>query len=267
MSPEEMIALVMAGDERCFGQELYGAFRKGFPIENLRPMLRSSDPEILGFGSYLVYELGARARGVIDDIVPLLESEYPQVRSDAMIALMGCATRFEGTALGKIICLLDDPDPFVQRGAMRFVQNCEDSQLAAGVFHASRHNPGTVFEDLPPFLGMKWPGHGNISVKGMAKLLSHESPVAKRFGVGLAARPRMVVDDSLLEIAYKYDDEECRCVLDNARSRPTPVGAVVMRLQQRVRPDFRIGVPLRPFSRSRRTVRARRGLPGRWRRR
>lgn len=261
-----MIALVLSGDERCFGQELYGAFRRGFPIENLRPLLRSSEPETLGLGSYLVYELGGRARGVIDDIVPLLESEYPQVRSNAIIALMGCATRFEGTALGNVISLLDDPEPFVQRGAMRFVQNCEDSQLHAGVFHAARLNPGTVFEDFPSFLGMKWPDHGNISAKSMAKLLSHESPIVKRFGVGLAARPRKVVDEGLLEIAYQYDDEECRLVLDSARSRPTPVGAVVMRLQQRVRPDFRAGMPFRPFRCARRPVTARRGLQEHWRR-
>jgi len=220
MSLEEMMELALSGKNTDFHQELLSAFYSGFPMENLRPLLVSGDPEILGLGSYLIYELGPRARSLLDVIVPLLNNESPRVRADAIIALQECATRFDTQALGRIIELLNDIDPFVQRIAMRFVQACEHGMLLSGVITAADSNPGTIFAELPGYLIQKV-FYSYISVPVSAdtleRLLSHADPDAVRFGVGLATRPREFVDETFIDMAAHIEDEECRNVLESAR--------------------------------------------------
>ncbi|MCP5087959.1 MAG: hypothetical protein GY952_14290 [Rhodobacteraceae bacterium] len=234
MSPEKMIELVMSGKDSDFCQELCSAFWNGFPMENLRPLLVSTDPEILSLGSYIIYELGAKARCLLDDIVPHLDNEDAEIRANAIIALGECATKFDKSAIGKIIEMLDDPDSFVQRIAMRFVQSCDRGMLNVGIFQAAKMNPGTVFEELPGYLGETFfhiyqpvP----ISAEILENLLSHESPVAKRFGVGLATRPRLIVDESFIDLAAQIEEEECCNIVAWARERPCLIYAETMKLQ------------------------------------
>ena len=91
----------MTGKETEFSEELCSAFWNGFPNENLRPMLVSNNPEILSLAAYLIYELGAKVRCLLDDIIPLLGNEDPQIRASAVIALGECATKFDTIALGR----------------------------------------------------------------------------------------------------------------------------------------------------------------------
>ncbi len=223
----------MSGKETDFSQELVSAFRNSFPIENLRPLLVSDDPAILSLGSYIIYELGPKARCLIDDIVPHLGNSDPQIRGTAIIVLKECATKFDAFALGKVIKLLDDPDPFVQRIAMFFVQSCERAMLDVGVLKTAEMYPGTIFEELPNYLGktiFRLRRARPVSVEILRELLSDESPVANRFGVGLATRPRLVVDESFIALAAQVDDKECRNVLKWSRERPCLPYAEAMKL-------------------------------------
>ena len=209
----------MSGKGSDFSQELCSAFWKGFPIENLRPLILAKDPDILSLGAYLIYELGAKVRPLIDDIIPLLDNSEPEIRANAIIALEECATKFDNFALGKIIELLGDPDSFVQRIAMRFVQSCERSLLQAGVLNAARRNPDTIFDMIPIALfrrGRSVP----VSADTLRMLLSHSHPVAQRFGVGLATRPRQIVDEGFIDLAEQIEDRECRNLVRWARERP-----------------------------------------------
>ncbi|WP_233270509.1 hypothetical protein [Chachezhania sediminis] len=228
MTPEEMIQLVVSGSEDDYSQELNSAFHNGFPIEHLKPLLTSKNIEIQGLGSHLAYELGPKVRPLLEEIVPLLESERPQIRSDAIIILLDCATRFDAEPLGKVFCLLDDPDPFVQRGAMRFVQHCERAELNVGINAAARLCPGTVFEDFPRFLGKDFYNYRPISRAILRQLLLHESVVAKRLAVGLASRPRQVVDKTFLDLVSEATEEECQNVLLWARN-PTRYSGTIAR--------------------------------------
>lgn len=223
MSPEKMFGIVLAGTDQDFSQELLAAFQNRFPIDYLRLLLRSEKPETLGLGSYLIYELGAKARGLLEDIVPLLSNRDPQIRGDAINALKDCMTKFDALALGKVLEKLADPDPFVQRTAMRFVQSCEQSLLVTGVFRAAEMNPGTVFEELPGFITKTtFSLRRSVPVTShtLVRLLRHQSPVARRFGAALATRPRFIVDETYLDLASDMDEKECRNLVAWARERP-----------------------------------------------
>ncbi|MGL4491078.1 MAG: hypothetical protein ACRCU5_16685 [Rhizobiaceae bacterium] len=210
MSPDEMIrAELSSNGEAGFSQELYSAFRSGYPIENLRPLLTSTVPRIVSLGSYLVYELGGRAIELVHEIEVLLDNENPQVRSDAMIALEDCAVKIENApVLGKIMLLLDDPDGFVQGQAMAFTSRCRYWQLQFGLAEAKKMRPDSVFAKLHKL------SYSDLDQQLIKTLMDHPDPVARRFGVGLALRPRRVIDFGLVEIAQEWDDFEARKLID-----------------------------------------------------
>jgi hypothetical protein len=226
MSPDEMIRQVLSdGYKGEFSHELYLAFYRGYPIENLRPLLTSKVPNVVALGSYLVYELGRIARPLVREIEALLDNPEPQIKSDAMIALLDCAiTKDDRQALGKIMLLLGDEDSFVQRGAMAFVQHCSPGQLQLGAAEAMIMRPDSVFAALSEVL--KFPIDGN-SIKS---LIEKSDPIAKRFGVGLAMKARHVVDADFLEIAQTWDDEEARGLIANVQKYSKQAGAVIARL-------------------------------------
>jgi len=233
MSPEEMMTLVLSGSEQDFSQELWKAFLNGFPMDNLQKLLRSEEAEVLNLGVYLVYELGARARCLIDDIVPILNNDDAQNRGSVIIALQECVTKFDEVVLGKLVEGLADYDPFVQRMAMGFVQSCDRGLLDIGVHKAANDNPNSVFSEFPECLVKRifrmyrvMP----ISKEVLVKLASHENPIANRFGAGLAARPRMIVDEGFLDL-INPDDEECRSLAASARQQMSSTYAEVMRLE------------------------------------
>jgi len=88
--------------------------------------------------------------------------------------------------------------------------------LISGVVSAGNSNPGTIFAELPDHLiqtVFRWHKQVPVSADNLEILLSHDNPVAVRLGVGLATRPRQIVDETFIEMATHIKDEECRNVL------------------------------------------------------
>lgn len=226
MSPEEMIRRAQSPDyDGTYGADLYSAFCSGFPIENLRPLLTSPLPRTRSLGCYLAYELGWPVHPFVPELTDLLNDPHPQNRSDTMIALRACTTRDDGEALGHVLLRLGDEDPFVQRGAMRFVQLCQRWQLRLALKNAANADPPSIFGELQHVAQWR-----PITKDLIECLLAHPDKIAKRLGVGLAARPRLIVDETFLDIAANYDDAECANIVKWARERPLPIYAELRRL-------------------------------------
>ena len=227
MSPSKLIENALSGEYvPDIGQELLKAFGQGFSVIKLRPLLRSTRPEVRGLGSYLAYELGEKCRPLLNDIVRLLDDENSQIRADAINTLSECITKFDEHALGRIISLLDDPDPFVQRQVIRSIQICGTSELNVGIHSAAAMNPKTVFVRFPKLIG----GWRPISRRQIEKLWRSENPIARRLAVGMATRPRLVVDDSFLELVEGTDNSEFQMLTQDARKQPRPLNAIGLKL-------------------------------------
>jgi len=227
MSPEEMMSRALADDyDGSFTQELYSAFYNGFPIENLRPLLASTNKETQSLGVYLVYELGERLYPLVAEITDLLENESPSFRFDAIIALTECTTKDDAAALGQVIFCFDDHDTFVHRGVIQFVQKAKQWQLRLGVNEAARLRPDGVFGELPKILFATTRSGCVPWVDKIKTFLNHSDPIARRFGVALALRPRSIVDWNLLDLAEVVDEEECQNKIKWAREdkRHFPMG-------------------------------------------
>jgi len=215
-----MIERALSGEgEGVDSQALYSAFYKGLPVEKLRPLLTSPLPKARALGSYLAYELEHAMHPLVPELSALLEDEDAQVRADALMALRSCTGPGDGEALGRCVLLLADESPFVQKIAMRHIEFCDRWQINLGVNEAAEIHPGTVFEELPRFVGKRFGTYLRISEALLRMMIRHEDPVVKRLAVGLAARPVERIDAAHLRIARMWKDEQARRVIVDAADR------------------------------------------------
>ncbi|MEM7224667.1 MAG: hypothetical protein AAF495_16935 [Pseudomonadota bacterium] len=187
--------------------DLHSAFLRGYPIENLRPLLISKSETVLGTAAFLVTELGWVVHPFVAEIVDLLYQPRARVRFDAIQALARCTTPDDGWALGRVLQLLGDPDDFVRGGAMWFIRVSSRWQLRAALDNAAPQKPDSVFSEIQ---SMYLRRGRYCSTDIIRAFIKHPHPIARRFGVGLAARPRLIVDETLLSIAIASEDEEIR---------------------------------------------------------
>jgi hypothetical protein len=236
MSPENMIEQVLAGgDDYELLWNLIGAVRDGFSIEKMRPLLSSDDPRVTAIAAYLAYELGAEMQPLLGELIPLADHPEPQCRSDIVHALIECAGPNDLDALSRIMLASDDPEPFIHRAAIQFVIVADGRSLANAVSEAVKRYPGTPFEDIFVLLrnggkGHFFPDWGRIGKGKLRQFIQHPAPIVRRFGVGLAARPKLVVDAEFLEIARDCHDAEGLIMLDHISRRPKPTGARIAKL-------------------------------------
>lgn len=229
MTPDNMIrlALIDGYNGPSYSQELYSAFRNGFPLENLRRLLVSDLDRARGLGAYLVYELGWLAHPLVQEIGELLQDSEPQVRSDAVYALTDCTHRYDGKILGQLLLLLDDSDPFVHRSVINFVRYAEIWQLNLAINEAALVRPDSAFDTVIKANC----GRRSIVSRSLLKfLVSHQEPVVRRFGAGMAGRPRPIIDDNFLDIAEECNDNEGLRVINRLREFKTPTYAIQTRL-------------------------------------
>ncbi len=237
MSPKSIMNLILSDGYQgeCYSQELYGAFLRGFPLENLRRLLTSENDAAVQTAAYLVYELGWPVHPLVAEISELLQHAEPQVRFDAVHALRECTTKDDGEALGKAFLLLDDPSPFVHRGVIQFIQFAEDWKLRFAVHGAAKLRGGSVFETVISALIRKSPGI--LEKSELNKLVVHSDPIVRRFAAGMAIRPRHVVDEEFLDIALACNDEEGIRAVDWARDKALKAHNLQANLHLRERPS------------------------------
>lgn len=222
MSPQEMLdQLVSSGDDTGVdSQELYGAFRDGLPIESLRPLLISEYPLARAHGAYQIYELDWLCHPLIPEITNLLSDPKPQIRSDAAVALSACATPNDADALGRVLLLLSDPDPFVQRAAIDFVRRKCRWRLNIAVNAAAGIATDQIYEEFPGRVGKPYTKYIKITDETIKELLANQHPVAQRFGVGLALQDRFFSSGEMRSLVDTMTDPGCRHVIDHWKKTP-----------------------------------------------
>ncbi len=227
MSPENMInALLSNEDVSVNGRDLYTAFRNGFPIKNLARLLSSKSERAIRMGAYVADELDHQAAPCLKELDALLGYHDPQVRSDVAHALRSCVTLADVDTMARILLLLNDPDAFVRRAAMFFILMKQGFGLQVATIKAAEFAPGIGFEEIAQVL----PRSGRVGRKTLRKLIASNLPVVRRFAVGLACMPRLVVDAQSLSIAEDCRDAEGWFMVESIRKYPKPMGTVVANL-------------------------------------
>ena len=123
--------------------ELLDEFFDGYPLDNLRLLLRSRDHTVVAAGAFIASELSFEALPLLDDIVDLLHHPYAPVRFGALDFLLGCVGSKDTESVLKALELLEDADSRVRFMAMNFASKLPEDVLRAVKDTASVQYPIT----------------------------------------------------------------------------------------------------------------------------
>ncbi|MER9897712.1 hypothetical protein [Mesorhizobium sp. M0130] len=190
---------------------------KGFPIENLRPLLTSDNLHTQAAAAYLVAEANSKMsykmNCVVAEIADLLDSEIVGIRVDAIEALLGCTTPADGAILGRVMLRLDDEHAGVRWKVVQFVCFAERWQLQLAVENAAALRPDSAFATLVNAYGR----HFMPRAKELQRLLEHPDALLRRFAAAVAIRPRQVIVERFVAMAEQSDDAEVRKIASDCR--------------------------------------------------
>jgi hypothetical protein len=230
MTPQDMMSTLLEPGFEGDGElanDLLSQFNKGFPLENLRPLLTSGNLHTQATAAFLVAEISPRLsfnmNCVVAEIADLLDSKVVRIRFDAIEALLGCTTPADGTILGRLMLRLDDEVFGIRWKVAQFVRLAERWQLRLAVENAVDLCPDSAF----PILAKAHGQYLNATTNTVRWLLDHPNTLVRRFGAAVAARPRYVVDEHLLAMAEASHDVEVREIAAASyRIQLTPIYAV-----------------------------------------
>lgn len=184
--------------------DTYGQFYKGFPIDNLRPLLSSPSDKVLGLGTFLANELGWRARALTPELAELMGSSNAGIRFNVIGALTDCTTEEHGEILGKLLQCLEDPDSGVRWRVVEFIRLAGSGQFAVAIRNAASQRPNSIYTDLDQAFR-----HSRVVTEAMVRqLTSHSDPALRLFAAGLALRPRKIIDENFAKIVLDVGEPE-----------------------------------------------------------
>jgi hypothetical protein len=154
--------------------ELLQEYFAGFPLETLRPLLRSNDIWTQRTASFIAAELGKESKPLVDDVIPLLDSADPHVQDYAMQVLAVCgegdradlfalvarklASEHEGLRWEARNLLANASVPQLETAA-RFLAGQRDQEgherglrALAGAERMASHEVDSMFEDPDPLI-------------------------------------------------------------------------------------------------------------------
>ncbi|MGX9573490.1 hypothetical protein [Mesorhizobium sp. f-mel] len=203
---------------------LQSEFHRGFPLENLRPLLTSGNLHTQAAAAFLVAEISPRLsfnmNCVVAEIADLLDSKIAGIRFDAIEALLGCTTPADGAILGRVMLRLDDEHAGVRWRVVQFICLAERWQLRLAVENAAVVRPDSAFGTLVNAYGQ----HFMPSSKDLPRLLEHPDALLRRFAAAVAIRPREVIIERFVAMTEQSDDAEIRNIAADCRRgylRPT----------------------------------------------
>jgi hypothetical protein len=134
---EQMARLRAAADDPAAADaaanELLKALFAGYPVERVRPLLRSGQAHLVRAGIWIASELGADGAPLLDDVVRLLDHPIRYVRFFAVDAVLANAGSGHGAVTARAVRRIDDPDQAVRWKVLQLLANADRDTLAASV--------------------------------------------------------------------------------------------------------------------------------------
>jgi hypothetical protein len=135
MRGDELVERICQGGSDDDTHELLAEFDRGYPINNLRRLLRSDQDRVIKAGAWIISELGQGAAPLMADVEALLRHPLRYARFFALDAVLAAASPSHGKVISRAIRLIDDSDEAVRWKAMQFLSRATPQQLKAGLRH------------------------------------------------------------------------------------------------------------------------------------
>lgn len=192
-----MLEEVLAGANDATANELLSAFFRGYPVEQLRPLLASDSVDAAKAGAWIASELGEAARPLVNDLIRLLSHDSKYVRFFAVDSLLLAAGRDRGDAIAAAIGCITDSTGAVRWKAMEFLARADRAQLVAAVPYLQDPELEHLLQQL------LWE-----NVDEVRRQLAEHSMLPLRFAVATAARMTLAGNSTVLEEAQQHPCNE-----------------------------------------------------------
>lgn len=193
--------------------DLLTEFHRGYPLENLRPLLHAENQEVVTIGTWIASELGERGRPLLQDVSPLLRHPAKKVRFSAIDCILLWATPSNDRELASVISLLDDPEPGVRWKVMDFLFRATTEQLQSALDYFELAIPKS-----PHIRKLQWLlDPESIEPKKVITALQSQDALMRRYAVAAAARISSINRDPLL-CASSNSDADVKNFADSAIS-------------------------------------------------
>ena len=190
MSPEQILDAILAhpdpnSDRVGFlANSLLSEYHRGYPIENLRSLLRSADERSLDTGIFIASELGPKGKPLLNDVAPLVAHPRKRVRFQAIDCILLWAGPSDSAELASAIALLGDAEPGVRWKAMDFLSRASREQLEAALAHFQTTEPSSEH-----VRGLRWLlGPDASDPAKVIAIVGTEDIVLRKYGAVAAAR-------------------------------------------------------------------------------
>jgi hypothetical protein len=193
--------------------DLLAEFHRGYPLENLRPLILNNNTEVAKAGAWIASELGEKGKPLLNDIAPLLQHPDSKVRFSAIDCILVWADPSKGPELASVVILIEDPESRVRWKVMDFLSRATKEQLAAALSYIGATNPRSKnIRGLRLLLGSN-----AENPKEATAALRDQDDVMRKYGVVLARRVAEISRDPLL-YAASIDDLDVKDFADTSIS-------------------------------------------------
>jgi HEAT repeat protein len=207
---EQLIRDLLA-DPRKFGDEgrAYGllqAYFEGLPLETLHPLLRSDDSLVQRAAVFVASELGSQAKGLVDDVIPLLHSGDRYLQYHAMEVLAVCCEAERAKEFAHVAQALESDDDVLRALAMRLISSADVSQLEAArrIFETPDSHHQTHDHALATL------AEGNrVDPAIIVAMIHNADPLVRRYGA-IAAKRLIREFPNLMTELESIDDADLR---------------------------------------------------------
>jgi HEAT repeat protein len=208
MGGQELIEELLSNPKK-FAKEgqafqLLDEYFKGFDLQTLRPLLKSSDIYVISAALFVVSELGNKAWSLVDDIVPLLNIDNPYVQADALESVMTCSSGEKASLFGYVVRALENNNEGIRNLAMFLLSNANAEQLRVGsqIFKASDPNKSVHEEGLSVLL------EGELATsEKILKMINDNDALVRKYGV-IASKRLLKKFPTLIEDASSSSDSD-----------------------------------------------------------
>jgi hypothetical protein len=193
--------------------DLLAEFHRGYPLENLRPLLLNDNTEIAKAGAWIASELGEKGEPLLNDVSPLLQHPDSRVRFSVIDCILLWADPSKGPELASVANLIGDPESRVRWKVMEFLSRATREQLAAALSYLETTNPQSKnIRGLRLLLGS-----GAQNPKDATAALNDQDVVMRKYGAVLARRTAGINKEALL-YAASIDDVDVKDFADSSIS-------------------------------------------------
>lgn len=134
---DELLARLAAEGSPEIAYELLSAIFAGYPIDRVRPLLKSPSQRVVEAAVWIASELGSGARPLLPEIFPLLSSASRKVKFGVIDCVLAAATSNDGEMIARTAALISDEDEAVRWKAFRFLMSISNEQSEAVRQHSN----------------------------------------------------------------------------------------------------------------------------------